>query len=133
MQRANSMMIDYLLENGYEIEYNQSEMSIWKRRADPYDESGKFVARPDGMYNYIEVIMGCYDLKKRLSCKNLETASFVMLAYFFASTVSSRDEKDARVQSIRKAIGACLKLALENTSEYEVGQCFLDGICKIAK
>lgn len=133
LKNAITLLTDYLKNKNYDIEFNSNEMTIVKHSDDPWNHFNKFIAKDDGVYNFIEVRMGTYNLTKRLSCSNYEIASFILLAIFFARVLLLEKDADANTQIILDSIKKHIDYALKNTSDYDRGQWFIDEILKIIK
>ncbi len=96
---------DYLRERDYDVVMSDKETSIVKHSDDPWNELNAFIAKPDGIYNHVEVCMGGYELKKRVNCRDLDTATLLMLSRFFALTVNCREigaEETAIIDDLRR-------------------------------
>lgn len=127
---AISILADFLRNNGYDIKFACNEMSVVKQSDDPWNHFNKFIVKPDGVYNFVEVQMGGYSLIKRLSCSNYKVASFVVLSYFIVSNFSLRDSADDDMQMILRVIKEHIDYVLRFTMDYDRGQWFIDILKK---
>lgn len=125
------LMTEFLKKKNYEIEHNSNEMSVVQYSDDSWNHFNKIIARKDGIYNFIERNMGGYELTKRLSCDNLETSSFVLLAYFCAIEISKEKSISVDGKKVSKEIKQYVGVILEKVSDYNYGQWIIDEIRKV--
>ena len=52
MNNAIVLMVSFLKSVNYDIEFNDNCMTIVKHKDDPWNHFNKFIAKPDGVYNY---------------------------------------------------------------------------------
>ena len=121
-------MSEYLISRGYDVETSFVRMSIVKHKDDPYNHFNKFIAKKDGVYNFIERSMGLNVLTKRLSCVDLETSSFVILAHFVLREISKEKQPTDNSKKIIEVISKYIDNVLINVSDCDMGQFLIDGI-----
>lgn len=121
----------YLRKENYDITVDSNVMTIVKHSDDPWNGFNEFVAKKDGVYNYIERAMGSYELTKRISCRSLEVSSFVMMAYFVSCCIKHKEELDYNELLIKREIRTSLDDVLKETKAEYKGQYFIDEIKKV--
>ena len=127
MNNTIALMIDFLKSVNYDITFDDICMTIVKHKDDPWNHFNKFIAKPDGVYNYVEVHMGGYDEKKRVSCGNFETACFLTLALFISRNKSSTQE------DLLLEMKQYTETILNNASDYWRGQFIIDELISLLK
>ena len=125
MNDAIAAMTDVLRGRGYDIDRYDDCMTVVKRSDDPWGHFNKIIAKDNGVYNFIEVQMGGYDLKKRISCRDLETACFIGLAWYI-----SREKRDIE-ERVLSEIKRCAHMAAEDSSDHWRGQFLLDALASL--
>jgi hypothetical protein len=128
-----NLMTEFLKKKNYEIEKHTNEVTVVKRSDDPWNEFNKFVAKSDGVYNFIERQMSGYELTKRLVCNSIESSCFVILAYFCAMEVSKEMTKTSEEEIVLTEIKRNIGSVLENVSDYHASRCFIDTIIKMTE
>ena len=127
MNNTIVLMVNFLKSVNYDIAFDDTSMTIVKYKDDPWNHFNKFIAKPDGVYNYVEVQMGGYDEKKRVSCGNFETACFLTLALFISRNKSSMQE------DLLLEMKQYTKTILNNASDYWRGQFIIDELISLLK
>lgn len=127
MNNTIALMIDFLKSVNYDIAFDDICMTIVKHKDDPWNHFNKFIAKPDGVYNYVEVHMGGYDKKKRVSCSDFETARFLTLAFFISI------EKSHIQESLLLAIKQYADAVIDSSSDYWSGQFIIDELISLTK
>ena len=122
MNDAIAAMTDVLRGRGYDIDRYDDCMTIAKHSDGPWGHFDKIFAEADGVYNFVEVQMGGYDLKKRISCRDLETACFVALVWYI-----SREKRDIE-ERVLSEIKRCAHMVSENSSDHWRGRFLLDAL-----
>ncbi len=128
MQRAIVLMKDFLMTRNYDIEVEENRLTIVKNSDDPWNHFNKYIAKPDGVYNYVEVHMGGYSEKKRVCCNDFETACFAVLTIFV-----SREQKQLTDDSLMTEIKKHAKFIVNNLSDYWRGQFIIDELISHTK
>ena len=124
---AIALMSNSLKSINYDIEFVNNSMTIVKHSEDPWNHFNKFTAKSDGVYNYVEVQMGGYDEKKRVSCCNFETACFLTLALFISR------EKLHIQESLLLAIKQYADAVIDSSSDCWRGQFIIDELISLTK
>ena len=127
MNNTIALMVNFLKSVNYDIEFNDNCMTIVKHKVDPWNHFNKFIAKSDGVYNYVEVHMGGYDEKKRVSCCDFETACFLTLALFI-----SRDKSSIQ-DTLLLDIKQYTETIVNNSSDYWRGQFIIDELVSLVK
>ncbi len=127
MNKPIKLMTDFLQNENYDIEFSDDSMTIVKQTDDPWNHFNEFIAKADGVYNFIEVQMGGYDEKKRVSCCNFETACFLTLALFVSR--ENLHNQDALLFEIKKYAN----IVVENSTDYWRGQFIIDELISLIK
>ena len=128
MKHTIAMMSDFLKTRGYDLDMTPNKCTIVKHSDDPWNGCNQFLARPDGVYNYVEVQMGGYDEKKRVSCDSFDTACFLMLAMFVAKEQAALQEA-----SLITAIKKDAELVAAHSSDHWRGRFILDELHSISR
>ncbi len=127
MSNTISLMISFLKSNDYDIEFNNNSMTIVKHKDDPWNHFNKFIAKSDGVYNYVEVQMSGYDEKKRVSCCDFETACFLLLALFVSR--ESSPKQDDLLFEIKKYAD----IVVEKSTDCCKGKFIIDELISLTK
>ena len=128
MKQTIMLIVNFLKAQNYDIDVEENKLTIVKHNDDPWNHFNKFIARPDGVYNYVEVQMGGYDEKKRVSCNDFETASFLALAMYV-----SREKKNLSDDLLLAKIQKQTEFMINNSSDYWRGQFIIDELISLIK
>ena len=128
MNNTIALMVNFLKSVNYDITFDDICMTIVKHKDDPWNHFNKFIAKPDGIYNYVEVQMGGYDEKKRVSCNDFETACFLALAMYV-----SREKKNLSDDLLLTKIQKQTEFIINNSSDYWRGQFIIDELISLIK
>lgn len=85
--RNQAVITDFLETKGYTVKSDEESLTVAKTGSDGQSNVNTFVAKADGIYNFIEVVMGGYDLRKRLNCPNPQTARMILLSKYVMEVV----------------------------------------------
>ena len=121
MKDSVQWMQEFLKTQGYDIEVAPNELAVVKHSDDPWNLVHCFIARADGVYNCVEVQMGGYDEKKRVTCRDFETACFLLLAMYV-----SRERKAVRASEDFERIKTFVAYVAEGSADYWQGQFIID-------
>ena len=122
------LMRTFLKDKNYDIVFSENKMTIVKHSDDPWNHFNKFIAKPDGIYNYVEVQMGGYDEKKRVSCKDFETACFLLLSMYVV-----REQKHGEDNQLIAEMKRYSDAVINNSADYWKGQFIIDELVSVSK
>ena len=128
MNQTIKLMKDFLISQHYDIDVEENKLTIVKHSDDPWNHFNKFIVKPDGIYNYIEVQMGGYNEKKRVACNDFETACFLVLAMYV-----SREKKSLSDDLLLTEIKRQTEFTINNSSDYWKGQFIIDELISLVK
>ncbi len=128
MIKIITLMKEYLTNRNYDIEYKTNALAIVKHSDDPWNNFNKFIAKVDGVYNYVEVIMGGYAEKKRVSCNNFETSCLLVLTMFVEKELLINHD-DFMKSELKKYA----EYVLNNSSDYWKGQFIIDKFASMCE
>ena len=126
MNQTIILMKDFLTSKNYDINVGENKLTVVKHSDDPWNNFNKIIARPDGVYNYVELQMGGYSEKKRVSCKGFETACFLVLAMCISGE-RKKFPDDLLITEIKKHID----FVVNNSSECWRGQFIIDKLISL--